>query len=143
MNQNRNSRLYCTIFWHTQIEQSVAAFFLESKTSTSVAFGCDGTSLNIRKYGDFLRLLVEKNSLANHYGGFISLLHVNEFERIGKDLEKCEKRPAARFHWNSTRLPEFSVTDKTYLVRVVSAVSTGIFPKGLINHQAQCLVPHD
>ncbi|GBM79797.1 hypothetical protein AVEN_29259-1 [Araneus ventricosus] len=97
----------------------------------SVAFGYNGTNLNVRKYGDFIRLL--EKSLVSHYSGFICLLHMNEFVRIGKDLEKCEKRPVARFHWNPTRLHEFSVTDETYLFRVIAAVSTGIFPKGLIN----------
>ncbi|GBO04294.1 hypothetical protein AVEN_104276-1 [Araneus ventricosus] len=134
------------------IEQAITDFLLESKISKEslVAFGCDGTNVNVGKYGGVISLLEKK--LGKSLQWIICVLHVNELPfrhlfqhidgsasasiafsgRIGKDLEICEKRPVFRFHCILTDLPEFSFqgisTDQTYLHRIVSAISTGIFP---------------
>lgn len=139
------------------IEKAIASFFLESEISMEslVAVGCDGTNVNVGKYRGIIRLLEKR--LDKPLQWIICLLHMNELPfrhlflyidgdtsgpktfsgKIGKDLEMCEKRPVIQFQRISTELPKFSLTDtstdQTYLYRIVSAASTGIFPKDLEN----------
>ena len=139
------------------IEQEIFNFLLNSESliDNFIAIGCDGTNVNVGKYGGIIRMLEKR--LNRPLQWIICLLHMNElpfrhlFEyidgstsgpqtfagTIGKELENCEKRPITQFQLISTNMPELSAkdisTDQKYLYKIVVAISTGIFPSDLEN----------
>lgn len=139
------------------IEKEIFNFFINKNISMDglVAIGCDGTNVNVGKYGGIIRMLEKR--LGRPLQWIICLLHMNElpfrhlFEHIdgttsgprtysgsiGKELENCEKQPIVDFQPIPTDLPELSAeeisTDQKYLYKIVQAVSTGTFPNDLAN----------
>lgn len=128
------------------IEQTITDFFLESEISMEhlLAVGCDGTNVNVGKYGGIIRLLEKR--LNKPLQWIICLLYMNELPlrhlflhldgtssgpqtfsgAIGKELENCQKRPVVRFQPIPVVIPEFVSkvmnTDQKYFFRIVSAV---------------------
>lgn len=137
--------------------KEITDYFSKNEKSLSdlLAIGCDGTNVNVGKFGGIIRLL--EKQLNKLLQCIVCLLHMNELPlrhlfaridgattgpntfsgKIGKLLEKCENEPVVKFQPNLSELPELTAqdlsSDQSYLYRIASAISTGYVPDDLAN----------
>lgn len=139
------------------IEREIYDFLLTENVFLDqlMAIGCDGTNVNVGKYGGIIRLLEKR--LNKPLQWLICLLHMNELPfrhlfsfvdgmtsgprtfagEIGKALECCETKPIVTFQIILGDMPAIDTkdlsTDQLYLYRIVSAVTSGVCPEDLVH----------
>lgn len=137
------------------IVKEITQYFLNQNLCLSdlLAIGCDGTNVNVGKYGGIIRLL--EKQLNKPLQWIVCLLHMNELPfrhlfahidgatsgpntfsgKIGKELENCEMKPVIQYQAIPSELPHVTAqdlsTDQSYLHSITSAISTGVFPEDL------------
>lgn len=138
------------------IEREIYNFLLTENVFLDqlVAIGCDGTNVNVGKFGGIIRLIEKRFNRPLQW--LICLLHMNELPfrhlfsfvdgltsgprtfagEIGKALENCEEKPVVKFRNILGEMPPVDTkdlsTDQLYLYRITSAVISGEYPEDLV-----------